>query len=113
MAEEELREVPVQLGKRARGRPKGRRPQDARRRPAYQVIPTTFACLCCDSEDVAPAPELPLYCSACYNRLLLEGHEDPTEDVALVHFLWSGKQLEGLTDEQAERVAMVARAFEI
>ena len=45
--------------------------------------------------------------------MLLEGHEDPTEDVALTHFLWFGRQLDGLTEEQAERVVAEAKPFEI
>ena len=78
-----------------------------------KAVPRTFKCLACDSQAKLPAEELPVYCQDCYPALILEGYLDPTEDVALVHYLWHGAHLPGIMEETAERVVAEARPLEI
>ena len=109
--EDDVQEVPVKRQRR-RGRPKQVRPVDFRRERPKLVLPEAFSCLCCDG-DGAPSHQLPMYCSSCYERLLIEGYQDPTEDLALVYFLWHGRHLQGVGNETARRVNETAHLFRI
>ena len=42
--------------------------------------------------------ELLVYCHLCYRYLLVEGAADVTLDVALLHFLWWGQHMGGLSE---------------
>ena len=44
---------------------------------------------------------------------MLYGHSDPTEDIALVHFVYWGRHLPGISEETAKRVLELAPLFEI
>ena len=54
-----------------------------------------------------------MYCSSCYKWLLIEGYQDPIEDLALVYFLWHGRHLQGVGNETARRVNETAHLFRI
>ena len=44
---------------------------------------------------------------------MLYGYSDPTEDIALVHFVYWGRHLSGIYEETAKRVLELAPRFEI
>ena len=56
-------------------------------------------CLYCNKHTPHPSADLPVYCEECFHRLRLEGYSDPLADVALVHWIYWGMHLEGLTPE--------------
>ena len=44
---------------------------------------------------------------------MLFGYSDPTEDIALVHFVYWGRHLPRISEETAKRVLDLAPLFEI
>ena len=44
---------------------------------------------------------------------MLFGYSDPTEDIVLVHFVYWGRHLPGISEETAKRVLDLAPLFEI
>lgn len=41
----------------------------------------------------------------------MEGHDDPTQDVPLLFFVWWGKHQAGLTREEKRRVEMLSPSY--
>ena len=72
----------------------------------------TFACLRCGCRH-GPDSRLPVYCTECFDHLHMYGYSDPTEDLAVVHYVYWGQQLEGLSDELARRVLKAAPSYEV
>ena len=64
---------------------------EKRARWTRQALPA----LSVGSRDAEQAVELPVYCASCYWHLLLYGHHDPTEDLAVVHFVYYRSSLQG------------------
>ena len=54
--------------------------------------------------EVGKVASVPVYCQDCYNHLLVEGAADVTLDVALMHFLWWGRHMDGLSEHVEQRV---------
>ena len=48
----------------------------------------------------AVATALPVFCEECFKYLSMEGHDDPTQDVSLLYFVWWGKHKYGLSREE-------------
>ena len=44
---------------------------------------------------------------------MIDGFSDPTEDLALVHHVWNGKHLPGLSTESARRVNECSANYKI
>jgi hypothetical protein len=58
---------------------------------------------------VAPVHRGPWYCYKCRAHLFLNGHDDPIEDVALIDYLWLGK--EPVDAVQHDRLTQLAKVF--
>ena len=100
--------------KRPRGRPKKRLPIDFRKATErFRVAPDKYCCIACDTDKVDAAPEVPLMCKACFAKYQIEGYEDPTQDVALLHFLYHNHHLPGITEATIERVNQESRHYHI
>ena len=52
-----------------------------------------------------------MYYSSCYESHLIKGYQDPTEDLALVYFLWHGHHLQGVGNETARHVNETVHLF--
>ena len=72
----------------------------------------SFSCLRCGCCRDAEA-SLPVYCKECFKHSMLYGYSDPTEDIALVHFVYWGRHLPGISEETAKRVLELAPLFEV
>ena len=99
--------------RRLHGWPKKPRMQEAIRSSSVPKIDSTcFACLGCSTLE-GPAEKLPVYCEHCYKYSLLYRYNDPTEDLAVVHYVYWGPQIAGLPDKQAKKVLAKAPSIEI
>ena len=45
-----------------------------------------------------------MYCAPCFERLILDGFVDPTDDLALLYYVWHGTHLPGISPETARRM---------
>ena len=72
----------------------------------------SFACIWCGCREGVEAA-LPVYCKDCYHHSLVYGYSNPTEDIALVHFVYWGRHLPGISEETAKRVLELAPMYEV
>ena len=84
-------DVPLTVGKRPRGRPRKPRAVGAKKRGAVVALgDVSFECLRCGCRH-GPDERLPVYCTDCFDHLHLFGYSDPTEDLAVVHYVYWGQ----------------------
>ena len=55
------------------------------------------ACWVCGKFRDEPAESLPMLCSECFHELRIKGFSDPTEDIALLNFLYNHSHLDWLS----------------
>ena len=51
---------------------------------------------------------MPVYCKDCFNHSLMYGFGNPTEDLALMHFVYWVRHLPGISEETAKQVLELA-----
>ena len=71
-----------------------------------------LSCLRCSCRCGAEA-SLPVYCKDCYNYSLMYGFSDPTEDLAVMHFVYWARHLPGISKETAKRVLELVPQYDI
>jgi hypothetical protein len=81
---------------------------------ALQEIPITYlACDSCGADRTKYPSPLPYFCRDCYNSLQKRGYQDPTEDLALLHYLYTGQHKPGTTLAEQQRVRREAKVYEL
>ena len=58
-------------------------------------------------------PDVPLLFKTCFAKRIVEGYDDPEQDVALLHFLYHNHHLPGISEATVERVDQESQNFHI